>query len=265
MEAWRRELYQTLSHSVEGSTWKDHKYIAIVDGKYIYPEDVQNGSSSSAASSQSSVNTASTTKSSSESGKVTPPTTPKKVKKQMASDGKQIDVTDKGSVKSYKELPPSPTVGDMYLLEDTKKYVYWDGEKWTPIEEGKETVSAPTAAPTSGGGGGGAGGKKESSELSKETTDKVRDVVKKTYSAPKKKAPIPLNAPASSVAGSKQVKAGKKAVANGLKSLVSKAVSSIKNTKLYKAGSKLIVKLKGGTSSKPATNPVVSKYRGVQR
>lgn len=32
-----------LSHSAEGSTWKNHKYIKRVDGTYYYPEGYKNG------------------------------------------------------------------------------------------------------------------------------------------------------------------------------------------------------------------------------
>lgn len=31
-----------LMHSVKGSTWKDHKYVRIENGRYIYPEDSHN-------------------------------------------------------------------------------------------------------------------------------------------------------------------------------------------------------------------------------
>ena len=39
MERWREQLY--LEHSAKGSTWGKHKYIAIKNGRYIYPEDLK--------------------------------------------------------------------------------------------------------------------------------------------------------------------------------------------------------------------------------
>lgn len=39
MERWREQLY--LEHSAKGTTWGKHKYIAIKNGKYIYPEDLK--------------------------------------------------------------------------------------------------------------------------------------------------------------------------------------------------------------------------------
>lgn len=39
MERWREQLY--LEHSTKGSTWGNHKYIAIKNGRYIYPEDLK--------------------------------------------------------------------------------------------------------------------------------------------------------------------------------------------------------------------------------
>lgn len=259
METWRQELYHSLKHSVEGSEWKDHKYIAIVDGKYIYPEDVKNGSKSPATTSSTPTNTTSTTGNS----KVTPPTTPKKVKKQKDKSGKDIDVTDKGSVASYKDLPTDAQVGDMYLLEDTKRYCYWNGEKWTPIDESQE---AAVGAPVGGGGGSGGGGKEESGAnegLSKATLDKAREAVKKLTSgktSSTKKAQVDTHQkswdqrkaagklPASGkLTSSKTVSSGKKSINNSLKSLVSKALSSLSKSNVN-AGAK-----------------VVSRFRGAQR
>ncbi len=255
MEAWRRELYQTLSHSVEGSTWKDHKYIAIVDGKYIYPEDVQNGSKSAASTANTTATTSGTTTATST---VTPPKTPKQVKKQKDKDGKDIDVTDKGSVKTYKELPKDPQVGDMYLLEDTKRYVYWTGEIWTPIDETAVAAVAPSV------GGGGSGTKKEkksdSSGISQSTLDRAREAVKK------------LNNKSTAGSSSKATKAvrdtyqkswdarkaagktpasGKltssKAIDSSFRSLVSKAISSLKKSSIS-AGAKAVAKARGGAT-----------------
>lgn len=263
METWRQELYHSLKHSVEGSEWKDHKYIAIVDGKYIYPEDVKNGSKSPAATSSAPItNTTSTTGSS----KVIPPTTPKKVKKQKDKSGKDIDVTDKGSVASYKDLPTDAQVGDMYLLEDTKRYCYWDGEKWTSIDESQEAAAvAPVGGVESGGGsGGGSGrGKEESGAnngLSKATLDKAREAVKKLTSgkaSSTKKAQVDTHQkswdqrkaagklPASGkLTSSKTVSSGKKSMNNSLKSLVSKALSSLSKSNIS-AGAKIVSRFRG--------------------
>ena len=48
----------SLYHSAKGTSWKskDHKYIAIENGRYIYPDDVARGRSTSAMNSQGSVN-----------------------------------------------------------------------------------------------------------------------------------------------------------------------------------------------------------------
>ena len=39
MERWREQLY--LEHSAKGRAWDKHKYIAINNGRYIYPEDTK--------------------------------------------------------------------------------------------------------------------------------------------------------------------------------------------------------------------------------
>lgn len=186
MESWRSELYQTLSHSIEGSTWKDHKYVAIVNGKYIYPEDLKNGGSasksgiisgavktikgsesSSTAASASSNASGSAQSSSSES---------------TAQNPKNIKYNDKGKVKSYRHLPKDPEIGDVYYLEDTKQKVYWNGEIWTPYAEKKKK-----------GGGKGGGGDKDSGDpgtytgLKPETVTRIRSVLSADNFAKKNK------------------------------------------------------------------------------
>ena len=53
MEAWRRELYHnmmtqnSLCHYAKGQTASRHKYVAIKNGRYIYPEDVNRTNSNS--------------------------------------------------------------------------------------------------------------------------------------------------------------------------------------------------------------------------
>ena len=271
MESWRQELYHSLSHSVEGSEWKDHKYIAIVDGKYIYPEDVKNGSKSAASTSTSNASASAGVTSTTTTSKVTPPTTPKKVKKQKDKNDKDIDVTDKGSVASYKDLPTNAQVGDMYLLEDTKRYCYWDGEKWTPVDESQiPAATAPVAAPSAVGGGIGGGSKKDkekdsnkSSNISEDTLKKAREAVKNL--AKKKKEEAKASKSTKKVIDTHQKSwderkaagklptsgkvqtSGKRSTDSALRSLVNKAVSALSRSNIS-SGAK-----------------VVSRYRGVQR
>lgn len=37
----KRDYDDIIMHSAKGTTWSDHKYIAIKNGRYIYPEDVR--------------------------------------------------------------------------------------------------------------------------------------------------------------------------------------------------------------------------------
>lgn len=262
MESWRNELYNSLSHSTEGSTWKDHKYIAIVDGRYIYPEDVQNGQNSTASAAPATTTTTQTST-------VTPPTSPKKVKKQKDKSGNAIDVTDKGSVKTYKDLPKDPNIGDMYLLEDTKRYCYWNGEIWTPIDESAAEAAGATPIGEgvgSGGGSGSRGGKKEDAVngISQDTIDRARSAVKGMTISKKKTVKLNPDTGVSSLSGSRQVQTGKNSAKGSLKNLASKAISTIKNTKAYKTGANLINKIKNlGKKATPIKLNTSSK--GVRR
>ena len=265
MEAWRRELYQTLSHSVEGSTWKDHKYIAIVDGKYIYPEDVQNGSKSTASTSETTAKPASSATASTAASTVTAPKTPKVVKKQKDKDGKDVEVTDKGSVKTYKELPKDPQVGDMYLLEDTKRYVYWTGEIWTPVDETAVAAVAPSGAGAGGGGGSGTKEKKDSGSggISQDTLNRAREAVKKLTSKNTESSSSKATKSAKTVRDTHQKSwnerkaAGKTAaiskssstntVNSSLRALASKAISSLKKNTVN-TGAKAVAKARGGAT-----------------
>lgn len=170
MESWRNELYNSLSHAAEGSTWKDHKYVAIIDGKYIYPEDVQGMSSGN-----SDVDSAKTTYATKNKDKTIRKATNKEGPKQKTYDGKVIKTVDKGSVKNYKDLPEDPIEGDMYFLENTQVQVYWNGKIWTPIVKSEQkkktattTTTATTAAPTASSGyySGGSGRSKKASKSS---------------------------------------------------------------------------------------------------
>ena len=258
MEAWREELYQTLRHSVEGSTWKDHKYIAIVDGKYIYPEDVQNGSTTSSSTSDT-TSTASATNST-----VTPSKTPKKVKKQKDKSGNNIDVTDKGSVKTYKELPTDPMVGDMYLLEDTNRYVYWTGEIWTPISEETVAEVAPAAAAS---GGSGTGTKKEKDSgtggISQDTINKAREAVKKLTSKKTETSSAKTTKPTKVVRDTHQKSWNERKAAGKTTATGKLSSSSTLNSSLMSLASKAVSSLKKSTVSAGAK--AVSKARGASR
>lgn len=46
MNVFNESIYKShLEHSTKGQTWSKHKYIAIKNGRYIYPEDLQKGGS----------------------------------------------------------------------------------------------------------------------------------------------------------------------------------------------------------------------------
>lgn len=260
MESWRQELYHSLRHAAEGSTWKDHKYIAIVDGRYIYPEDVQNGGNSSG----SATTTTQTTTSSFTNSKITPSKSPKKLKKQKTSDGKTTDVVDKGSVKTYNDLPKNPALGDMYLLEDTKRYVYWDGEKWTPADESQAAAAGAGGVGGSGSGGsgdsGGSGGVSQStldrareaikklnsssSSSNKTTTRKVTDTHQRSWDKRKAEGKVSSSWSVSSAKNSKATSTGKKMAGSALRSLVSKAVSALVKSNVS-AGVKAVSRFRG--------------------
>ena len=240
MESWREELYRSLRHSVEGSTWKDHKYIDIVDGRYIYPEDVQNRNkygSSVVNNTKSSTTTSAT---------ITPPTNPKKVKKQKDKDGKEIEVTDKGSVKDYRYLPKDPAIGDMYLLEDTKRYCYWDGKIWTPIDESGSGTAATTTVAPSGGGYGYTG---DIGNLTEDTIERVRSVSSGINLLNARTVKLNPDTTVSSLSGSQQVANGRSSIKDALSSLANKAISAIKSTKIYQAGVSLVNRIRGNTVS----------------
>ena len=139
MESWRQELYNTLSHSVEGSTWKDHKYVAIVNGKYIYPEDLKKEKGIYATT--GTINGASKTSKASSGSSSSGSSTATSENQTTAVNPDSISYTDKGKVKSYRYLPKDPAIGDVYYLEDTKQKVYWNGEIWTPYVEKKTAVT----------------------------------------------------------------------------------------------------------------------------
>ena len=256
MEAWREELYRMINrpikHSVEGSTWEDHKYIAIVDGKYIYPEDLKSGNSSSSSST-----TSTTTGSGSSSGQTVTTTT-------TSSSGKKISVkitlTDKGEVDSYKDLPEDPAIGDMYTIKNGgvntktnkktttttgKVKVYWTGESWQPVTEEDDTKkttsddssdSSDTTTYTS------SSKKKTEDSVSKKTVERAKNVV-----ATKKNTRV-VKLTTSEAAKSSTTTKGKNFVSSAIKNVANKVVSAVKSSKVYQTGVKLFNKLFGGSS-----------------
>lgn len=239
MESWRHELYTTLSHSIEGSTWKDHKYVAIIDGKYIYPEDLKKMNSSERASVTSNNSRwVNSNKTSSKSEK-------KETLVDLDAKGNIVKV-DKGSVKSYKDLPEDPEVGDMYYLEDTKTKVYWDGNMWTPVEDEEEQEQKPKKIT-----GGGGGDKKETSEsISNDVISRAREAMQKLMnkrSSGSSTSNIMVTS-VPSLANSPQIEKGKSALSSLLekvKSVFSKAVTAVKSTKVYQAGVNFVSNLRG--------------------
>lgn len=165
MESWRNELYNSLSHSVEGSTWANHKYVAIINGRYIYPEDLQKERASKSGIVTGGVKTVKSSGSSSNSST----SNAQASSETEAANPKTIKYTDKGKVKNYRHLPKEPDIGDVYLLEDTKQKVYWNGEIWTPYKEKKKK-----------GNGRGSGEKDEDrtyGPLKPETLDRIYSVM----------------------------------------------------------------------------------------
>ena len=64
----------------------------------------------------------------------------KQAKIDLSSYAKKSDISSalkyKGSVASYSNLPSSPTVGDLYTVEDENVNYAWDGEKWNKMGSG---------------------------------------------------------------------------------------------------------------------------------
>ena len=58
----------------------------------------------------------------------------KQAKIDLSSYAKKSDISSalkyKGSVASYSNLPTSPSIGDLYTVEDENVNYAWDGEKW---------------------------------------------------------------------------------------------------------------------------------------
>ena len=114
MESWRNELYNSLSHSVEGSTWKEHKYVAIVNGKYIYPEDLKEDTTTTSSNPNKKSYAL-------DLGEIQNNKASQKSTKTTDIDG--IKIKDKGHILNRNYLPKEPEIGDMYFIEDTQQNV----------------------------------------------------------------------------------------------------------------------------------------------
>ena len=226
MERWRQELY----HSVKGSEWEDHKYIAIVNGKYIYPEDVKNAGKNSYSNKGSA--------SLGGSGATTTRTGSSVTSKKFTVNHDGTTPYFKGNIADASHLPKVPSINDVYYLADTKSYVIWDGNNWkdyVPPETKKSSSSSSssdTSSDTSSSTYTGSSKKKKSSKssgVSKETTSRARTAVSATKSKRTVKL-YPNGTSGSSVSSSS-------------------LVSTIKNTSVYKAGVKLYNKWFGSNKS----------------
>ena len=274
MEAWREELYHgvisdlknRISVSVGGTSagasttsskssqrggwsWKNHKYIRVENGKYIYPEDLNKKSKKTSSLSDSlkerlkNANYSAVLKK-----KVTTTESSKKKSSSRKSSGgskssasaatentPKIPTVDKGSVKSFDDLPKDPHVGDLYLITDLNRKVYWDGQMWVPEET--NGIQSSISATTSNNSGSTASIGSKTDSKSAETVKKVETAINQTFSKP-----------VSEVADTPQTKNGQNFI-NYIKStvttLANNVVSAIKNSKVYQAGVNLINKIRG--------------------
>ena len=158
MEFWRHELYNTLSHSVEGSSWKDHKYVAIVNGKYIYPEDLKENTDR--PSSNPNTKSYALTLDKEQLDKT------KKISTKI--DTSKIEKKDKGRLLNKNYLPTNPEIGDMYTLNDTGQQIVWTGNEWAVIKASSIGGS---------GSGGGATTAGNYGKLKPETIARIRNII----------------------------------------------------------------------------------------
>lgn len=217
-------MVRVIRHSNEGSTWKEHKYVAIINGRYIYPEDLKSGSNSSYNTgnvSPASSNTSGSPANSSGSGGNS---------SSAPVDSANIIKVDKGSVKSYRFLPKNPEIGDMYLLENTKVKVFWNGSTWEPVNEKKKKK----------GGGIGGGSREEAIGTVGSNFTPIR--------LPEGRQLIPYSASVSTARSSGSYEAGRsiiRTIASSARKFATSTVSSIRNSNLYKAGSSFISRIFG--------------------
>lgn len=168
MESWREELY----HSVEGSAWKDHKYIAIINGKYIYPGDVINGKNKSYANKTGSSVSGATSSMNASDNKST-----KKKNFKVEKQGKKP--VFKGFIADESHLPANPILNDAYCLANTNQYVRWNGSAWEPYTPTAAKKKAKKAAVQYVGTVKKKSKSTKDSGISSETAERVRKVLKK--------------------------------------------------------------------------------------
>ena len=69
-------------------------------------------------------------------------------------DALATDLSYKGGVPTYDDLPEDPEQGDVYTVEDTGVLYVWDGDEWVALNETKESIITLTTDdynwPTSG-------------------------------------------------------------------------------------------------------------------
>ena len=64
-------------------------------------------------------------------------------------DALATDLSYKGGVPTYEDLPEDPEQGDVYTTEDTGVLYVWDGTQWVPLNDtGSNTIVASTAPTT---------------------------------------------------------------------------------------------------------------------
>ncbi len=127
--------------------WKDHKYIAIENGKYIYPEDLKKRDRADARIAAIDARDSGTkNQAPAESAKQTKPVwnyNQAETKKEEKKETPAIIQKFKGSVDSYAYLPKKPEVGDVYYLENDQIRVCWNGKGWAKVD--KKPTPKPTA------------------------------------------------------------------------------------------------------------------------
>ena len=59
-------------------------------------------------------------------------------------DALATDLSYKGGVPTYDDLPADPEQGDVYTVEDTGVLYVWDGDEWVALNETKESIKTLT-------------------------------------------------------------------------------------------------------------------------
>lgn len=78
----------------------------------------------------------------------------KQAKIDLSSYAKKSDISSalkyKGSVATYSNLPTSPSIGDLYTVEDENVNYAWDGAKWNKMGSGIDISNYYTKAEIAG-------------------------------------------------------------------------------------------------------------------